>query len=120
VLRCPGSMWTTERSLDILVVVSAVCFRKRHISGAGSGAARPGNLLMSGQPPPTFSGLWTGSAWQNAYSGDINGTALWPMRWGHVAPRVALAYHLPVGLVLRAGSGTFRGTASLRSFAASH
>jgi len=57
---------------------------------------------------PTFSGLWTGSAWQNAYSGDINGTALWPMRWGQLAPRVALAYSLAAGLVLRAGAGAFR------------
>jgi hypothetical protein len=57
---------------------------------------------------PTFSGLWTGSGWLNTYSGDINGTAPWPMRWDQVSPRVALAYRFSRGTVLRAGFGVFR------------
>ena len=61
----------------------------------------------SAHETPTFSGLWTGTAWQNAYSGGINGTAPWPVRWGQVAPRFALAYRLSGGLVLRAGAGAF-------------
>jgi hypothetical protein len=59
-------------------------------------------------PIPTVSGLWTGSDWQNTYTGGINGAGPWPMRYGQVAPRLGLAYRFPVGgLVLRAGAGTF-------------
>ncbi|MBV9745489.1 MAG: TonB-dependent receptor, partial [Acidobacteriia bacterium] len=57
---------------------------------------------------PTFSGLWTGSEWLSLYSGNINGTAPWPMRWGQLAPRVALAYRLAPDVVLRGGFGVFR------------
>ena len=62
----------------------------------------------TGAQIPTVSGLWTGSAWQSAYGGDINGTAPWPMLYGQLAPRIGVAYRLPVaGLVFRAGAGTF-------------
>src|SRR5262249_19692971 len=57
---------------------------------------------------PAFSGFWTGSDWQNLYSDHVNVAAPWPMRWGQIAPRLALAYRLPGGLVLRAGAGAFQ------------
>jgi hypothetical protein len=57
---------------------------------------------------PTVSGFWTGAEWQTAHTGDIAGTAPWPMRFGQVAPRIGLAYRLPrTGLILRAGGGLF-------------
>jgi hypothetical protein len=60
---------------------------------------------------PTVSGLWTGSDWTTTHTGNINGTAPWPMRYGQLEPRVGLAYRLPrSGLVLRAGSGVFYDT----------
>jgi Carboxypeptidase regulatory-like domain len=55
----------------------------------------------------TFSGFWTGSDWQNAYDGDVNPAAPWPVRWRQIAPRLAMAYRLSGGLVLRAGAGAF-------------
>src|SRR5262249_49172125 len=55
--------------------------------------------------------LWTGTDWKTTHTGDITGTAPWPMRYGQVAPRIALAYRLPrPGLVLRAGAGAFYDT----------
>lgn len=60
---------------------------------------------------PTVSGLWTGTEWTTTHTGDINGTAPWPMRYGQLAPRIGLSYRLPgVGLVLRAGAGVFYDT----------
>ena len=57
---------------------------------------------------PTVTGLWTGSAWQTSHSGDISGSAPWPMRFRQIAPRVGIAWGLPWrGLVLRAGGGLF-------------
>ena len=57
---------------------------------------------------PTVSGLWTGTDWQTTHTGDINGAALWPMRYGQIAPRIGLAWRTPwSGLVLRAGGGVF-------------
>jgi len=57
---------------------------------------------------PTFSGLWTGSEWQSTYSGVVDAAAPWPMHWGQVAPRLALAWRTAGGLVFRAGAGMFR------------
>jgi hypothetical protein len=60
---------------------------------------------------PTLSGLWTGSAWTTTHTGNINGTATWPMRYGQFAPRIGLAYRLPgSGVVLRTGGGMFYDT----------
>lgn len=60
---------------------------------------------------PTVSGLWSGSGWVTAHTGNINGTAPWPLRYGQLEPRIGLAYRLPVpGLVLRAGGGLFYDT----------
>ncbi len=57
---------------------------------------------------PTVSGLWTGTAWQTTYTGEINGTAPWPMDYRQFAPRIGLAWRLPwYGLVLRSGAGAF-------------
>ncbi len=57
---------------------------------------------------PTVSGLWTGSAWQTTHSGNIYGSAPWPMRYGQAAPRFGLAWRLPWrDLVLRGGGGAF-------------
>jgi hypothetical protein len=55
----------------------------------------------------TFSGFWTGSDWRDVYDSAINVAAPWPMRWGQIAPRLAMAYRLSGGLVLRAGAGVF-------------
>src|SRR5262249_36941928 len=33
---------------------------------------------------PTVSGLWTGTDWKTTHTGDITGTAPWPMRYGQV------------------------------------
>ena len=56
----------------------------------------------------TLSGFWTRSDWQNEYAGNnVNVAAPWPMRWGQIAPRLALAYRAAGGLVLRAGAGAF-------------
>jgi hypothetical protein len=61
--------------------------------------------------PPSVSGLWTGSEWRGAYTGDIITAARWPMRYAQVAPRVGIAWRLPFeDLVLRAGGGTFQDT----------
>src|SRR5262249_55887643 len=60
---------------------------------------------------PTVSGLWNGSDWQTTHSGDINGAGPWPMRFGQFAPRVGLAWRLPVSdVVVRAGAGMFYDT----------
>lgn len=60
---------------------------------------------------PTVSGLWTGTNWTPAHSGDINGTAPWPKRYRQFAPRIGLAYRLPMAdFVLRAGAGIFYDT----------
>jgi hypothetical protein len=57
---------------------------------------------------PTVSGLWTGTNWQTTHSGNIAGTAPWPMRFGQVAPRLGIAYRLPwAGVILHAGGGLF-------------
>jgi hypothetical protein len=56
---------------------------------------------------PTVSGLWNGVSWLNTYSGDINGSAQWPMRYRQFAPRAGVAYRLRQDLILRAGAGTF-------------
>jgi hypothetical protein len=63
----------------------------------------PPRLLIS-----SISGLWKGGIWQSAQTGQIDGAAPWPMRYGQVAPRVGVAYRVPgSGLVLRAGMGVF-------------
>ena len=60
---------------------------------------------------PTISGLWTGTDWTTTHTGNINGTAPWPMRYGQFAPRIGLAYRLAgSGVVLRAGAGVFYDT----------
>jgi hypothetical protein len=60
---------------------------------------------------PTVSGLWTGADWTTTHTGNINGTAPWPMRYGQFAPRIGLAYRLvDSGVVLRAGAGVFYET----------
>ena len=57
---------------------------------------------------PTVSGFWTGTDWQTAHTGDITGTAPWPMRYGQLAPRIGLAWKPGwSGLVLRVGAGLF-------------
>ncbi|HXJ38282.1 MAG TPA: TonB-dependent receptor [Bryobacteraceae bacterium] len=64
-------------------------------------------VVTAGQTP-AVSGLWTGTEWKGTtYAADINGAAPWPMRWGQVAPRIGLAYRLPLGIVMRAGAGLF-------------
>ncbi|HLJ44823.1 MAG TPA: TonB-dependent receptor [Bryobacteraceae bacterium] len=61
---------------------------------------------------PTVSGLWNGTDWQTTHSGDINGAGPWPMRFFQFAPRVGMAWRLPVSdFVLRAGAGMFYDTA---------
>jgi hypothetical protein len=58
-----------------------------------------------------MSGLWSGSEWTAAGSGDTIGEAPWPMRYGQIAPRLGMAYTLPRSdLVLRAGAGVFYDT----------
>jgi hypothetical protein len=57
---------------------------------------------------PTVSGFWNGTTWQTAQSGDINGTAPWPMRYNQFAPRFGLAWRIRQSdFVLRAGGGIF-------------
>ena len=61
---------------------------------------------------PTLSGLWTGSAWTTTHTGNINGTATWPMRYGQFAPRIGLAYRLPWPPV--SSSGRAAGCSSIQ------
>jgi len=57
---------------------------------------------------PTLSGVWSGGAWKQSASGDVNPPVTWPVRYGQVAPRLGLAYRLPFSdLVFRAGAGLF-------------
>jgi Carboxypeptidase regulatory-like domain len=59
---------------------------------------------------PSVSGLWTGTAWQNLYYGNLNETGPWAMRYGQIAPRFGAAYRLPAAGLLRAGVGKFYDT----------
>lgn len=60
---------------------------------------------------PSISGLWNGTMWTSTHSGEVTATGPWPMRYGQFAPRIGLAYHLPVsGLVFRGGAGVFYDT----------
>ena len=56
---------------------------------------------------PTVSGLWDGTNWISTYSGEINATAPWPMRFGQFSPRLGAASRLGRDWVLRAGAGIF-------------
>jgi hypothetical protein len=60
---------------------------------------------------PTTSGLWTGNSWTTTFTGNINGIAPWPMRYGQFEPRIGMAYRVPRSpFVVRAGAGVFYDT----------
>ncbi len=60
---------------------------------------------------PSAAGIWQAGGWQFVQTGDIFGTAPWPMRFGQVAPRLGIAWRIPgSAFVFRAGGGVFFDT----------